>query len=250
MSTSLLDKRETRIRRMFGDIAPRYDFLNHLLSMNVDRYWRWRTTRLAPPEGTGPILDLCTGTGDLALAYDRAAGRQVPVVGADFCHEMLIRAGQKARQRQADRRIRFLEADAQQLPLADGQFQITTVAFGLRNVTDTDRGLAEMVRVTRPGGKVAILEFSQPRGLLFGPLFRFYSNWVLPYIGQMISRSKDNAYRYLPASVREFPDGEALADRLRRQGLSDVRWYPLTFGIATLYVGTKAFSRDAVAERL
>src|SRR5437867_7726278 len=104
MSTSLLDKRETRIRRMFGDIAPRYDFLNHLLSMNVDRYWRWRTTRLAPPDGTGPILDLCTGTGDLALAYDRAAGRQVPVVGADFCHEMLIRAGQKARQSQADQR--------------------------------------------------------------------------------------------------------------------------------------------------
>ena len=120
----------------------------------------------------------------------------------------------------------------------------------MRNVTDTDRGLAEMVRVTRPGGKVAILEFSQPRGRLFGPLFRFYSNWVLPYIGQMISRSKDNAYRYLPASVREFPDGEALADRLRCHGLTDVRWYPLTFGIATLYVGTKAFSRDAVAERL
>ena len=250
MSTSLLDKRETRIRRMFGDIAPRYDFLNHLLSLNVDRYWRWRTTRLVPPDGTAPILDLCTGTGDLALAYDRAAGRRAPVVGADFCHEMLIRAGQKACQRQADQRIRFLEADAQQLPLADGQFQITTVAFGLRNVTDTDRGLAEMIRVTRPGGKVAILEFSQPRGLLFGPLFRFYSNWILPYIGQMISRSRDNAYRYLPASVREFPDGEALADRLRRQGLNDVRWYPLTFGIATLYVGTKAFSRDAVAERL
>jgi demethylmenaquinone methyltransferase/2-methoxy-6-polyprenyl-1,4-benzoquinol methylase len=250
MSTSLLDKRETRIRRMFGDIAPRYDLLNHLLSLNVDRYWRWRTTRLVPPEGTAPILDLCTGTGDLALAYDRAAGRRVPVVGADFCHAMLIRAGQKARRRQADDRIRFLEADAQQLPLADGQFQITAVAFGLRNVTDTDRGLAEMVRVTRPGGKVAILEFSQPRGRLFGPLYRFYSNWVLPWIGQLISRSPDNAYRYLPASVREFPDGEALADRLRQHGLIDVRWYPLTFGIATLYVGTKPFSREAAAERV
>jgi demethylmenaquinone methyltransferase/2-methoxy-6-polyprenyl-1,4-benzoquinol methylase len=240
MSTTLLDKRETRIRRMFGDIAPRYDLLNHLLSLNVDRYWRWRTTRLAAPDGTAPILDLCTGTGDLALAYDRAAGRRVPVVGADFCHAMLVRAGQKVRRRQAEQRIRFLEADAQRLPLADGQFQITSVAFGLRNVTDTDRGLAEMVRVTRPGGKVAILEFSQPRGPLFGPLFRFYSNWILPWIGQLISRSKDNAYRYLPASVRDFPDGEALADRLRQHGLTDVRWYPLTFGIATLYIGTKA----------
>jgi demethylmenaquinone methyltransferase/2-methoxy-6-polyprenyl-1,4-benzoquinol methylase len=239
MSTSLLDKKESRIRRMFGDIAPRYDFLNHLLSLNVDRYWRLRTTRLAPPDGTAPILDLCTGTGDLALAYDRAADRRVPIVGADFCHAMLIRAGEKVRRRRAERRIRFLEADAQQLPFPDGEFQITTVAFGLRNVTDMDRGLAEMVRVTRPGGKVAILEFSQPRGRLFGPLFSFYSNWILPRIGQWISRSKDNAYSYLPASVREFPDGEALADRLRQHGLADVRWYPLTFGIATLYVGSK-----------
>src|SRR5882762_1607764 len=98
----LVDKREARIRGMFGHIAPSYDFLNHLLSLNVDRYWRWRTTRLVPPADAGPILDLCTGTGDLALAYDRAAGQQAPVVGADFCHEMLIRAGQKARQSQAD----------------------------------------------------------------------------------------------------------------------------------------------------
>lgn len=240
MSTSLLDKRESRIRRMFGDIAPRYDLLNHLLSLNVDRYWRWRTTRLVPPKGAEPILDLCTGTGDLALAYDRAARRQAPIFAADFCHEMLIRADQKTRRRRAGNRIRFLEADAQQLPFADGQFQITTVAFGLRNVTDTDRGLAEMVRVTQVGGTVAILEFSQPRSFLFGPLFRFYSNWILPCIGQLISRSQDNAYRYLPASVREFPDGEALADRLRSHGLTDVRWYPLTFGIATLYLGTKA----------
>ncbi len=239
MSTGLLDKREARIRRMFGEIAPRYDFLNHLLSLNVDRYWRWRTTRLVPAEGSAPILDLCTGTGDLALAYDRSAGGTVPILGADFCHEMLVRAGQKARRRHAKERIRFLEADAQQLPFADDQFQITTVAFGLRNVTDTDRGLAEMVRVTRPGGKVAILEFSQPRGPLFGPLFRFYANWILPGIGQALSGSKDKAYRYLPASVREFPDGEALAERLRGHGLGDVRWFPLTFGIATLYVGTK-----------
>jgi demethylmenaquinone methyltransferase/2-methoxy-6-polyprenyl-1,4-benzoquinol methylase len=235
---------------MFGEIAPRYDFLNHLLSFNIDRYWRWRTTRLVPPEGTAPILDLCTGTGDLALAYDRAGRQSVPIVGADFCHAMLVRADQKAHQRQAEQRIHFLEADAQQLPLPDGQFQITTVAFGLRNVTDTDRGLAEMIRVTQPGGKVAILEFSQPRGPIFGPLFRFYSSWILPYIGQMISRSKDNAYRYLPASVKEFPDGEALADRLRHHGLTDVRWHPLTFGIATLYVGTKPLSRDAKAERV
>src|SRR5579884_2936272 len=140
MTASVVDKREVRIRRMFGNIAPSYDFLNHLLSLNVDRYWRWRTTRLVAPIGTEPILDLCTGTGDLALAYDRAAAGRVPIVGADFCHEMLRRAEAKVGKRGAAPRIRLLEADAQQLPFPDNTFQIATVAFGLRNVTDTDRG--------------------------------------------------------------------------------------------------------------
>jgi demethylmenaquinone methyltransferase/2-methoxy-6-polyprenyl-1,4-benzoquinol methylase len=239
MSSALLDKREVRIRRMFGHIAPSYDLLNHLLSANIDHYWRWRTTRLVPPAGSAPILDLCTGTGDLALAYDRAARGKVPIIGADFCHEMIALAEQKTQQRRAAGRIRYLEADAQRLPFPDNAFQITTVAFGLRNVTDTDRGLAEMVRVTQPGGKVAILEFSQPRGWFFARLYRFYFRYVLPFVGQAISRSKDNAYRYLPASVLEFPDGEALAERLRHHGLHEVRWHPLTFGIATLYIGTK-----------
>jgi demethylmenaquinone methyltransferase/2-methoxy-6-polyprenyl-1,4-benzoquinol methylase len=240
LPAALLDKRETRIRRMFGAIAPTYDLLNHLLSLNIDTYWRWRTTRLVPPVGDAPILDLCTGTGDLALAYDRAAEGRVPIIGADFCHEMLLPARQKTQRRRAAERIRYVEADAQRLPFPDNSFQITTVAFGLRNITDTDRGLAEMVRVTQPGGRVAILEFSQPRHGLFGRLYRWYFRCVLPCIGQFISRSKDNAYRYLPASVQEFPQGEALAERLRRHGLADVRWHPLTFGIATLYVGTKA----------
>lgn len=235
----LLDKREERIRGMFQNIAPTYDLLNHLLSLNVDHYWRWRTTRLVPPGTEGPILDLCTGTGDLALAYDRAAGGKVPIVGADFCRGMLDRAEEKVRRLRLSDRIRFLEADAQHLPFADDTFQITTVAFGLRNVTDTDRGLAEMARVTRPGGKVAILEFSKPRGKVLGKLYEFYFRRVLPLIGQTISRSKDNAYRYLPASVMEFPDGEALARRLERHGLVEVSWHPMTFGAATLYVGRK-----------
>ncbi len=239
MSTSLLDKGDTRIRRMFGAIAPSYDLLNHLLSLNIDKYWRWRTTRLVPPNGTEPILDLCTGTGDLALAYDRAADGRVPVVGTDFCHEMLVRAVEKTAKRRASVRIRYLEADVQKLPFPDDFFQITTAAFGLRNVSDTDRGISEMVRVTKPGGKVAILEFSQPHGRLFGRLYRFYFRQILPRLGQAISRSKDNAYYYLPASVLQFPEGDALAERLRRHGLTAVCWHPFTFGIATLYVGTK-----------
>jgi demethylmenaquinone methyltransferase/2-methoxy-6-polyprenyl-1,4-benzoquinol methylase len=238
----LVDKRETRVRTMFGNIAPRYDLLNHLLSCNIDRYWRWQTTRLAPPSGTGPILDVCTGTGDLALAYDKAARGAVPIVGTDFCLPMLLPARDKIRRRRATERIRFLEADTQKLPFPDDIFQLTTVAFGLRNVTDTDRGIAEMVRVTQPGGRVAILEFSQPRHWLFGRCYRFYFRYLLPAIGQFVSRSKDNAYRYLPASVMEFPDGEALADRLRGHGWTAVRGYALTFGIATLYVWTKCGS--------
>jgi demethylmenaquinone methyltransferase/2-methoxy-6-polyprenyl-1,4-benzoquinol methylase len=243
VSISLLDKREARIRQMFGAIAPTYDLLNHLLSFNVDRYWRWRVTRLVPPAATGPILDLCTGTGDLALAYDRAAGGEVDIFGADFCHEMLVRATAKTRRRGRER-IRYLEADAQRLPLPDRTFQITCVAFGLRNVTDTDRGLAEMVRVTRPGGRVVVLEFSRPRGTILGRLYDAYFRHVLPRIGQLISRSRDDAYHYLPASVQEFPCGEALAQRMRQHGLHDVRWRPFTFGIATLYVGTRPADGD------
>lgn len=233
------DKQGEKIREMFGEIAPRYDLLNHLLSANVDHYWRWRTTRLAPPKNLSPILDLCTGTGDLAFAYDKAAKGKVPIVGADFCRPMLERAIAKAARRGASDRIRFLEADAQRLPFPDDRFQIVTVAFGLRNVADTDRGISEMVRVAEPGGTVAILEFSKPRGRVFGGLYKFYFRSVLPKVGQLVSGSRQSAYHYLPESVLEFPDGDALAERLRKAGLVDVSWRPLTFGIASLYLGTK-----------
>lgn len=239
MPPTLLDKRQSRIRGMFAEIAPTYDLLNHLLSLNIDKLWRKQTTRLVPCREGGPILDLCSGTGDLALAYDHACGGHVPIVAADFCAEMLIRADRKVRKRGAQGRIQIVEADAQRLPFADGVFEIATVAFGLRNVTDPEKGIAEMVRVLRPGGRLAILEFSKPRHWLLGRLYRAYFRILLPLIGQMFSRSKQSAYRYLPESVLEFPDGEALAERLRSHDLSDVWYKPFTFGIATLYVGTK-----------
>jgi demethylmenaquinone methyltransferase/2-methoxy-6-polyprenyl-1,4-benzoquinol methylase len=239
--SELLDKREVRIQRMFGQIAPCYDFLNHLLSLNIDKYWRSKTAQLVPPAAAtaGPILDLCTGTGDLALTYDRAAAGSVPIFAADFCHEMLVRAARKSQQRGAQERIRFLEADAQVLPFADNTFQLVTVAFGLRNVTDPDRGLAEMVRVTRPGGRIAILEFSKPRHWLLGRLYRWYFRYALPLLGQLISRNRESAYRYLPESVLSFPDYDELAAKLRAHGLIQVNYQPLTFGIATLYAGVK-----------
>lgn len=241
MPTELLDKREVRIRRMFGQIAPWYDTLNHLLSLNIDKRWREKTAKLVPPApaDTGPILDLCTGTGDLALIYDRVAGGTVPVIGADFCHEMLVRAAQKAHAAGAGGRVRFVEADAQHLPFPDAAFQLVTVAFGLRNVTDPDRGLAEIVRVTKPGGRVAVLEFSKPRHWLFGRLYRWYFRYLLPLVGQILCRNRESAYRYLPESVLKFPDYEALAAKLRDHGLTDVAYHPFTFGIATLYVGVK-----------
>ena len=224
---------------MFGEIAGRYDFLNHLLSLGIDHYWRWRTVRRVPPGSVGPILDLCTGTGDLALAYLRAGRGAVRVVGADFCHEMLVIGAAKARRAGADGQLGFLEADAQRLPLPDNHFQIVCVAFGLRNITDTDRGLREMVRVCRSAGHVAVLEFSQPSWQPFRAIYGWYFRHVLPRIGQALARNRLDAYNYLPESVGEFPSGEALAERMRTAGLHDVRHYPLTLGVATLYVGVK-----------
>jgi demethylmenaquinone methyltransferase/2-methoxy-6-polyprenyl-1,4-benzoquinol methylase len=234
-----VDKSEIRVRRMFGEIAGRYDLLNHLLSLGIDRYWRWRTVRRVPPAGDDPILDLCTGTGDLALAYVRAARGSARVVGADFCHEMLVISEEKARRAGTNGELVFLEADAQRLPLPDNHFQIVCVAFGLRNVTDTDRGLSEMVRVCRPGGRVAVLEFSQPSWQPFRALYGWYFHHVLPRIGQALARNRLDAYNYLPQSVGDFPSGEALAERLRAAGLRDVRHYPLSLGVATLYLGVK-----------
>ncbi len=235
----MVDKSGNRVRQMFGEIAGRYDLLNHLLSLNVDKYWRWRTVREVPPTGDAPILDLCTGTGDLALAYLRASQGRVPIVAADFCHPMLAIGRQKGTRAAHAEQVTFIEADAQHLPLPDDHFQIVCVAFGLRNVADTDRGLREMTRVCRPGGKVAVLEFSQPTWQPFRAFYGWYFRNVLPRIGQALARNRLDAYNYLPESVGEFPCGEALCERLRLAGLRNVKYHPLTFGIATLYVGTK-----------
>lgn len=223
---------------MFGEIAPRYDLLNHLLSGGIDYYWRWRTVRAAAPRGVAPILDVCTGTGDLALAYSRA-GRGAPVVGADFTHEMLVRAHDKRPAGPGSLQVGFVEADAQRLPFADDQFQIVCVAFGLRNVADTRCGLQEMIRVCQPGGRVVVLEFSTPRNRAFGACYRWYFRHVLPRIGQLLARNRESAYSYLPQSVSEFPDGQRLVDIMRECGLASATCRPLTLGIATLYIGWK-----------
>lgn len=234
-----VDKSNHRVQRMFGEIAPKYDMMNHLLSMNVDRYWRWRTTRIVDARGELPILDVCAGTGDLAFAFRRRTKGQIPIVASDFCPEMLEIGEAKMRKARIEDGMSFVEADAQQLPFGDDEFQIVAVAFGLRNVADTDQGIREMTRVCSRGGQVAILEFSIPTRQPVRAIYGWYFRHILPRIGRIFTRSTDDAYDYLPSSVREFPSGEALAERMRAAGLDDIRLVPLTFGIATLYVGLK-----------
>ncbi len=263
-----IDKSDERIERMFASIAHRYDLMNHLLSCNIDKYWRRRTVRLVPPEAIGPILDVCTGTGDLALEYYRArqrgfgigspqseaAAEQAAadgpcVIATDFCPQMLeVARGKQRRLGIGTDQLQFLQADTQRLPFPADQFQIVAVAFGLRNVAETDRGLAEMVRVCQPDGRVAVLEFSLPERQPWRGIYRFYFRRVLPRIGQWFARNDHAAYEYLPASVGQFPSGEAMASRMRQAGLTNVQYYPMTLGVATLYVGRKP-NADSPAEQ-
>lgn len=221
------------VREMFGRIAPRYDLLNHLLSLNVDRYWRSRTVArvahiLSNPEAA--VLDVCCGTGDLMLAL-RSHG-EAQVYGSDFCHPMLVAAGRKVESQ------RLFEADALQLPVADGSLDLATMAFGFRNLASYQHGLEELLRVLKPGGMAAILEFSTPPNWLVSKLYGFYSRAILPAIGGMISGSKD-AYTYLPESVRKFPDAPTLAEQMRQAGFSEVRFERMTAGVVALHLGQR-----------
>ena len=233
-----VDKSARRVRQMFGEIATRYDLLNRLLSAGIDRRWRRRTAHLVPPGG-GPILDVCTGTADLALAYWREGGGHVRVVGADFCRPMLVQGERKIRKAGASESVSLVEADATRLPFAADVFEVVCVAFGLRNVCDTDRALCEMVRVCRPGGRVAVLEFALPQARPLQSVYGWYFRRLLPRIGQVLARNRQDAYNYLPASVGEFPQREALSRRMELAGLREVRYYVFTLGIATLHVGVK-----------
>lgn len=236
-----VDKSESRVREMFRQVAPRYDAMNHLLSLNIDRYWRHRAVKALRLIDQSPVLDVCTGTGDLALAIRRHVAPDIPVVGSDFCGAMLQIARQKQALASAAQRspVQFVEADSQHLPFPSDTFQAVTVAFGLRNITDTDRGLAEMTRVCRPGGQVMVLEFSNPTVIGFRQVYQLYFEHVLPRIGQMFARNDKDAYRYLQKSVGQFPQGQALANRMQAAGLIQTEFRPLTFGVATIYTGIK-----------
>jgi demethylmenaquinone methyltransferase/2-methoxy-6-polyprenyl-1,4-benzoquinol methylase len=223
------------VRGMFGRVARRYDLANHLLSFNLDRYWRARTVACVRRVLRAPgsrTLDLCCGTGDLLLALE--ADRGGAVWGSDFCHPMLTSAAEKVSRRGF--RSRLFEADALGIPARDGSFDLVTVAFGFRNLANYRKGLEEIRRVLRPEGMVAILEFSQPPNPLVAGLYNWYSRYVLPAVGGALSGSKD-AYTYLPESVRRFPSAEELAGQMREAGFRSVTFERITGGIVCLHLG-------------
>jgi demethylmenaquinone methyltransferase/2-methoxy-6-polyprenyl-1,4-benzoquinol methylase len=226
-----VDDKARWVRGMFGRIAGRYDLLNHLLSFNLDKRWRAQTVKrvsnmLVPG---ARVLDLCCGTGDVLLALE---GRGAWILGSDFCHPMLLEAQRKSPD------SNFLEADALNLPLKSNSLDLITCAFGFRNLANYDAGLEEFLRVLKPGGVAAILEFSQPTNRAFGALYGFFSTRMLPWIGGLVSGSRD-AYSYLPESIRKFPGAEDLASQMARAGFQRVEFERMTGGAVALHLGFK-----------
>lgn len=222
-----------RVREMFANIAPRYDLLNHLLSANIDKRWRRRVVRKLTallPENA-QVLDVGCGTGDLSIElFENTAAE---VTGIDFCGPMLKLAKTKAPQ------LQFIEGDALRLPFAEASFDGLTIGFALRNLADVDRGLRELLRVLKPNGHVAILEFSHPANPVFASFVRFYNWRFLPWIGGVVSGSR-GAYEYLPDSISKFPDQERLASMMLAAGFAEVRFENLSGGIAALHIGRRA----------
>ncbi|MDR3108416.1 MAG: bifunctional demethylmenaquinone methyltransferase/2-methoxy-6-polyprenyl-1,4-benzoquinol methylase UbiE [Planctomycetaceae bacterium] len=235
------DKSPSRIRGLFAAIAPRYDFLNHLLSVGIDKSWRRRSvqTLLSQLRVDGSVLDVCTGTGDFAIELVRSSERDV--YGVDFTKEMLQIAEQKRQKLPTEQqdRLKFVEGDALKLPFEDATFALVTVAFGLRNTADTNQALKEMQRVVKPGGIVAVLEFSMPRLPLIKWLYSFYFVRVLPYVGHIISKAPIDSYRHLPESVLDFDNTNQLTERMKTIGLNNPQAKRMTFSIATLCYATR-----------
>jgi demethylmenaquinone methyltransferase/2-methoxy-6-polyprenyl-1,4-benzoquinol methylase len=227
----------TEVREMFSTIAPKYDLTNQVLSLGVHRYWRAVAVKASGASAGQAVLDCATGTGDLALAFKRTVGDAGRVRGTDFCKEMLVPAPAKAAA--AGLQVDFEVADAMSLPYPDGTYDVASISFGIRNVDDPTRCLSEMARVVKPGGRVVVLEFGQPRGL-FGALFRFYSRHVIPFIGGLLTGNRA-AYEYLPRTSAAFPAGDNFLALMDTAGaFSERQAIPLTFGTAYVYVGTVA----------
>ena len=223
---------------MFDSIAPRYDLLNHVLSVGLDRRWRDRAVEALGIGAGARVLDLCTGTADLAIATVTTVPGAT-VVGVDFAGEMLRRALTKIRRGSLEPAIRLVRGDAARIPLADATCDAATIAFGIRNVAEPERALAELARVLRPGARLAILEFGEPRIPGIRTLYAWYFRYLLPLVGRMVSRHQ-SAYSYLPASVGAFPPAAEFSRMIAAADFSHVRAVPLTFGIVYMYVAERA----------
>lgn len=227
-------KRE-QVERMFDAISPKYDLLNRMFSLGVDQGWRRKVIRLVAAEPVEKLLDVATGTADLAIMAAKVAGH---VTGVDISDGMLAQGRVKVEQKGLQERITLQQADSAALPFADGSFDAVTVAFGVRNYEDLDRGLREMLRVLRPGGRLFVLEFSKPQHTPMRQLFRFYFHRVMPLVGRLVSKDSA-AYTYLPQSVDAFPEGSRFLDLLTKAGGREAKARALTGGIATLYTTRK-----------
>jgi len=231
------EEKKRFVRDKFASISTKYDFLNSLLSLKMDRYWRWVTTRELQEFPEGAVLDLCAGTLPLALELTRQAPKRT-VLAVDFCEDMLRSGLQSLPADERSTRIGAVCGDGEEIPAASGKFCGVTVAFGVRNLARTQQGLAEMYRVLKPGGKLLILEFSRPRNVIFKPFYNFYLNRVLPKVAGLVSGDKE-AYEYLASSIAQFYEPEVLLAMLKEAGFSRQYCRPLTMGIVTIYAGIK-----------
>ena len=232
---SSLSKKE-QVATMFDNIAGNYDFLNHFLSLGIDIFWRKRLVRKLQKQKPHNILDVATGTADLAIAMMKI--KPFNVVGIDISNGMLEVGRKKIKEKDLEKTIQLQQADSEDLPFEDATFDAVTVSFGARNFENLQKGLSEMARVLKPGGKIYILEFSKPTLFPFKQLYDFYFKFVLPLIGKLLS--KDNAaYSYLPESVKAFPHGKELNSIIENCGYTNAKNHPLTMGIASIYTAQK-----------
>lgn len=228
--------KKTQVALMFNNIAKHYDFLNHFLSMGIDKLWRRKAINLLKPYAPKSILDIATGTGDFAIEALRLKPEKV--VGVDISVGMLKVADEKIKKKKLEALIEVQEGDSEKLNFADASFDASTAAFGVRNFENLDAGLAEIFRVLKPGGNAIILEFSKPKSFPIKQIYDFYFKRLLPVLGNKIS-SDSSAYSYLPESVYAFPDREAFLERLKKAGFAQSSFIPLTFGIACIYIAQK-----------
>jgi demethylmenaquinone methyltransferase / 2-methoxy-6-polyprenyl-1,4-benzoquinol methylase len=235
---NLQSDKKAKVTSMFDSIAHRYDFLNHFLSLGIDRSWRRKAIQIISESYKNPeILDVAAGTGDLSIAAIKLDPKHI--TGIDISVNMIEEGREKIRRKGLSERIELIDADSENIPFNDDRFDVAMVAFGVRNFADPAKGLSEMRRIVRPGGMVLVLEFSKPAKLPYKQLYNFYFLNILPLVGRLFSGNK-TAYRYLPGSVMQFPDNDKFMRLMEGAGLTTVRQKKLTFGIASIYTGLKA----------